>query len=276
MNRPLIGILLLGALAGCSRKEDAGASQHFSEPAGADRHRAGQAGATPPARRTLAYSHSLAVDVTEEKVTPTFEAGQAACRAMTVELCTVLNAQLNGPETGQPDRAHLAASATLTMRALPPAIPKLIAAFATRGEVTRQSTRAEELSGPLEDQAKKLALLKDYRERLEALRGRAANDIDGLIKINHELAQVQGELEAAAGKQAELQQRVDTELLEVTIQSQRHQSFWRPIAQSLGEFSASLSLGTASAISGAAWLLPWSILLGFFAWVGRKLWRRRK
>jgi hypothetical protein len=98
------------------------------------------------------------------------------------------------------------------MRALPAAIPGLIAAFG-QAQVILQSTSAEELSGPLEDGAKKLALLRDYREKLEALRPRAANDFDNLIKINHELAQVQGELEEAAGKQASLQQRVDTEPL---------------------------------------------------------------
>lgn len=92
-------------------------------------------------------------------------------------------------------------------------------------------------------------MLLDYREKLEALRPRTANDFDKLIKINHELAQVQGELEDAASKQASLQQRVDTELLEVTITSEQQRTFWHPIAQSLREFSSSLSQGTAITIS---------------------------
>lgn len=271
MNRIWSGVVLLSALVGCSHKEDSDTAQHFSEPRGS----AGQA-ATPSAPRTLAYQHQLALDVPEEKVAQVFEAGQAACRAMPAAQCTVMNARMSGPASGQSDRAGHAASATLTMRAVPAAIPKLMAVFATRGEVTSQSTGAEDLAGPLEDQAKKLALLKDYRDRLEALRARAANDIDSLIKVNHELAQVQGELEAAAGNQAALQRRVDTEQLEVTIASQLHQSFWRPVAQSVRAFGPSLSQGTAIAISGAAYLLPWIVMLGTVAWIARKLWRRRR
>ena len=72
-------------------------------------------------------------------------------------------------------------------------------ASGTQGDVTHQSTSAEDLAGPLADQVKRLALLRDYRDRLEALRVKAASAIDSLIKVNHALAQVQAELEAAAG-----------------------------------------------------------------------------
>ena len=274
MKRLCFAALLLGALTACSHKEEAGNALHASAPAGVTDHSTEKA--TPPAaRRTLAYRHTLAVDVAEDKVVPVFEAGQAACRAMVAEQCTVLNARVTGPATEQA-RGRQAATATLTMRALPAAIPKLRAAFASQGVVSRQATSAEELAGPLQDGARKLALLTDYRAKLEALRVRAANDIDSLIKVNRELAEVQAELEAAAGNQAALQQRVDTELLEVTIDSASHQPFWRPIAGSVDAFGANLSQGTALAISGVAWLLPWAVLLGFVGWIVRKLWRRRK
>jgi hypothetical protein len=262
MNRTLMAVLLLAAFTGCSHKEETGTAQ---QPVAASAK-----GAAPAARRTLAYQHHVDVDVPDDKVAQVFEAGQAACRALVTEQCTIMQAQLSGSASDQ------AASASLTIRALPAAIPKLLATFATRGEITRQSTRAEELSGPLEDQAKKLALLKDYRDKLEGLRTRAANDIDSLIKVNHELAQVQGELEAATGAQAALQRRVDTELLEVKITSQRHQAFWRPIGQAADQFGTSLSQGTAIAISATAYLIPWILLLSLAIWIGRKLWRRRK
>jgi len=274
MKRLCFAALLLGTLTACSHKEEAGNAQHLTAPASGANDSTGKA-APPAARRTLAYRHTLAVDVAEDKVVLVFEAGQAACRAMVAEQCTVLNARVTGPATGQA-HGRQAATATLTMRAQPPAIPRLRAVFASQGVISRQATSAEELAGPLEDGAKKLALLTDYRARLEALRMRAANDIDSLIKVNRELAEVQAELEAAAGNQVALQQRVDTELLEVTIDAASSQSFWRPIAQSVDEFGASLSQGTALAISGVAWQLPWAVLLGFASWVVRKLWRRRK
>ena len=272
MNRSLTMLLLLGALGGCSQQQGNGRHTPSVADAGAAQDRAGT---QPAAKRTLAYRHALTLDVAEDKVAQVFEAGQAACRAMTTAVCTVLNAQRDSGAGGHAG-ARNGASAQLTMRALPAAIPKLIAALGPPANIARQATSAEELAGPLEDQAKKLALLTDYRTKLEALRVQAASNIDSLIKVNHELAQVQGQLEAAAGAQAALQQRVDTELLEVEIASRTHQSFWHPIAQSLGEFGPSLAQGTAFAISGAAWLLPWAVLLGLFGWVARKLWRRRK
>lgn len=273
MNRLITIALLITALAGCSRKED---GQHMTGPVAARAGSDGKSGA-PAAKRTLAYQHTLALDVPEDKVVQVFEAGQAACRALAAEQCTVMRAKVSGASSGHAgDDSHATASAQLSMRALPAAIPKLIAAFGKQAAVTEQSTSAEELSGPLEDGAKKLALLRDYRDKLEALRVRAANDIDSLIKVNHELAQVQSELDAAAGKQATLQQRVDTELLDVSISSRQQRPFWRLIGLSLREFSASLSQGTAIAISGTAYLLPWLVLLTLVIWIARKLWRRRK
>ena len=62
----------------------------------------------------------------------------------------------------------------------------------------------------------------------------------------------------------------------MTITSEQQQTFGRPVAQSLHEFSGSLSQGTASAISGAAYLLPWLVLLSLLVWIAPKLWRRRK
>jgi hypothetical protein len=269
MHRLLLLVLLLASLGGCSKKsEPQGMAAPVAESKVLD--------SAPAARRTLAYQHTLALEVPEDKVATVFAAGQAACLALKAQ-CTLMRAQVRGTARGaEAIGYHETASAELAMRALPAAIPKLVAAFGTQATVTMQSTTAEELAGPLEDGAKKIALLTDYRDKLEALRVRAAVDIDNLIKVNHELAQVQGELEAAAGAQAGLQRRVDTELLEVTITSQSRQTFWRPIAQSLSAFSGSLSQGTASAISGAAYLLPWLVLLTLVVWIGRKLWRRRK
>ena len=270
MNRLIVFALLVASLGGCSKKEGYGMTGPVPAQAGAAEK------SKVPARRTLAYQHTLALEVAEDKVMQVFSAGQAACHALAGQ-CTVMRAQVRGLSgEGDAMRSRQGASTELTMRAAPAAIPQLIAAFGTQAKVTLQSTTAEELAGPLEDGQKKLALLTDYRDRLEGLRVRAASDIDNLIKLNHELAEVQGELEAAAGKQASLRQRVDTELLDVTISAQSQQAFWRPIGQSLSEFGASLSQGTAIAISGAAYLLPWLVLLSFVAWIARKLWRRRK
>lgn len=258
MTRPLLlALLMLAALAGCAKKEDSSALA-----------RSAPAGASPnAASRYLAYQHAIQIDAEENKVAAIFEAGQAACREAASDLCTVLESRIN---TGR------SASASLKFRAKPSGIKKLVAALGQQAEITDQSTTAEDLASPIEDAAKKLAMLNDYRSKLEALRGRANSDVDALIKVNRELAQVQSELEAIAGNHAHLMQRVETEILNVSIRSVHHQSFWRPIALAVSDFGANLSQGVSVAITGIAFLVPWAFLLGLLAWVVRRLRRRWK
>lgn len=262
MNRLLIACLLLAFIAGCSQKSESGPGSEAATAAAPAR-----VGATDSSRSTLAYRHSIQIDTQESKVAAIHEAALAACREASADLCTVLESHIS---TGR------SASAFLRLRAKPSGIKKLFAALSKQADVTDQSTKAEDLAGPIQDGEKKLAMLTAYRTDLEALRKRAGNDVDALIKVNHELAAVQSELEAATGKQVYLMQRVETETLDVTIRSEHQQSFWRPISLAAADFGSNLSQGVSTAITGVAYLLPWVFILGLAGWIARRLWRRRK
>jgi hypothetical protein len=262
MNRLLITLLLLVSVTGCSQKNESGPiaeATTAAEPA--------RGAATDSPRRTLAYQHSIQVDSQEGKVAEIYEAALAACRLASADLCTVLESHIS---TGR------FASASLRFRARPSGIQKLIAALGKQADITDQTTKAEDLAAPLQDGEKKIAMLTTYRTELEALRNRAGNDVDALIKVNHELAQVQSELEAVTGKQAYLVQRVETEILDVTVRSEHNQSFWRPISLAASDFGGSLSQGISVAITGVAYLLPWVFVIGVAVLIVRRLWRRRK
>ena len=114
-----------------------------------------------------------------------------------------------------------------------------------------------------------------YRSKLEGLLGRASTDVDALIKVNRELAQVQSELESMTGTQSNLMRRVDTEILVVSIASLDSQSSWKLVTSAFSEFGANLARGVSSAITGIAYLAPWTLMLVLLAWAGRKLWRRQ-
>lgn len=258
MNRLLLPLLILILVAGCARKEESAAMAPVPAMAPA------QAG---KASSFLAYEHSLSLDIEEQKLAVVFEAAQTACREAADELCSVLASHVSAGRT---------ASASLKFRARPNGIRKIVAALSRQADVTNQSTSAEDLEGPIADAAKKLAMLKDYRSKLEALRGRASNDVDALIKVNRELAQVQSELEASEGTHAHLVQRVETEILNVFIRSIEHRAFWRPIGFAISDFGGNLSQGISIVITGIAFLIPWLIVLAIVAWGGRKLWRRWK
>ncbi len=258
MRRLLLPLLILMVVSGCGMKVESAAMA----PAPAKEQTPG--GKTPS---FLAYEHSLSVDTEEQKVVTIVEAAQAACRQAADELCAVLESRVSSGR---------AASASLKFRAKPNGIRKIVAALSKQADVTNQSTTAEDLEAPIADAAKKLAMLKDYRSKLEALRGRASNDVDALIKVNRELAQVQSELEASEGRHARLVQRVETEILNVFIRSVEHRSFWRPIGFAVSDFGGNLSEGISIAITGIAFLIPWVIVLIIVVWGSRKLWRRRK
>ncbi len=255
-----LALVVLLAAVGCSVKDSA--STNTNTPA------SGDAAPTGNANRSMAYQHTISIETDESKVPAIFGMGQAACRdAAEADACVVLESHL---KTGRQNYA------SLKFRAKPAGIQKIIAALGQQADVTDKSTTAEDLAGPIDDAAKKQAMLTDYRSKLEALRGRANTDVDALIKVNRELAQVQSDLEAINGKHAHLVQRVETETLSVSISSAQHRSFLSPIKLALFDFGANLSQGISSAITGLAYLLPWGCVVGVLAWGARKLWRRRQ
>lgn len=253
----MVVAIVLVMLVGCSGRQDV--TDHAQAPASRD--------SRANASQQLAYEHAVDIDTAPDRVAALHAAGLAACREATAIACTLLESRIDG----EPE-----ASAHLKFRARPDVIPKLVASMARKAELARQSTRVVDLSGPIADSDRQLAMLEDYRSRLEALRSRAGNDVDALIKVNRELAEVQSSLEAANGKRAVLAQRVSTEILEVAIRSDRQRPFWTPIGRAFADFGSNLSQGISIAISGLAYLLPWLILLLLAVWGGRKLWRRRR
>lgn len=248
--------LMLVVLAGCSKVQQMPVSGQA--PIAQHDH--------ATANGQLAYEHTVDIDTTPDKVATLYADGLRACREAAAA-CTLLESRIDS----EPD-----AAASLKFRATPDLIPKLVAAMGDQAELARQSTRVEDLSGPIADTARELAMLDDYRSRLEALRSRAGNDIDALVKVNRELAEIQSKYETADGKRALLARRVDTDILNVSIRSDRRRPFWSPIRRSLGEFGSNLSQGISFAVSGVAYLLPWLFILLVAGWAVRKLWRRRR
>lgn len=267
MRIQLLVLMALLALTGCSRHEDRMGympSAQFSHDQNYMPEHKGEAGRP---NQYMAYEHSISLDMSEDRVKSVFELAQAACREAAAEQCTVLESRLY---TGRD------ASATLKFRARPEGIKKILAVLAAQGGVVSQSTSAEDLAQPIADTSKKLEMLRDYRAKLEALRGRAAANIDSLIKVSKELAQVQSDIEALSGEKAHLVQRVETEILNVSLESGHNRGFWSPIWRALAKFGSDLSDGLASAITGVAYILPWLPLLVLFVWGSRKLWGRMK
>lgn len=217
--------------------------------------------------RTMAYEHSLDLVVEEAKLLPAYQSALAACKAASVEQCVVLASNVRSGDY---------AAASIKFRAQPAGIQALMAVLAGKGEIVNQSTTGEDLAAPLQDAAKQQEMLQNYRGKLEQLSARPGGDLESLIKITRELAEVQSNIEALGGKRAYMTQRVETEILNVELGTGHQSAFWKPVSAALSGASGNLSEGVATVISATSFLLPWALLLWFLLWGGRKLWRRAR
>lgn len=259
MVRLWVVLVSMFVLASCARPE-AGGVQPGGQSPGAN---------AAPVNRFLAYEHSIGLETEEDKVAALFEAAQATCLEAVADACVILDARVSRGD-------H--ASASMKFRARTEGIRKLVAVLSAGGRVSGQSTTAEDLAGPIEDNRKKIAMLTDYRGQLEALRSRGNADLDSLLRLTRELAEVQSQIEAMAGSQGQLERRVETEILNVTISSFASQSFWRPTADAASEFAQNLSEALGLVITVIAFLLPWMVLVALCIWVTGlwRRWRRRR
>ena len=213
----------------------------------------------------LAYEHSVTIDTDESGVRPLADKLVAACQADRANSCTLLESSSG---RGRDPRAHV------KLRAKPAGIASLVALASAGGSVQEQQTKVDDLAKSIIDSNKRLDMLREYERKLKGLEGKAGNDVDTLIKLSKELASVQSELEQAMGQNAHLLERVNLDLLTVLIEARRHRSFWSPIGEALSDFTANLSHGVSSLVTGLAYILPWLLAL-LLAWLsGRKLWRK--
>jgi hypothetical protein len=220
-------------------------------------------------RATLATTRHVELQVAPDAVAPLFTSLQAACVADAAGACVVMSSNL---DTGD------YATAQLTLRATPAGIARLLARLHSDHGFVGESTSSEDLAAPIVDTDRQIAMAREYRDSLLALRAKGGNDIKALMSVNEELARVQSQLESATGERAHLQQRIDTETLTIAITStgERATHAWRSISQALHEFGTHLADAAASAITFIAYAIPWTVVLLPLAWLLRWLWRRRR
>lgn len=245
-------------LSGCSSSEDS-ASAEFADIKVASKQK--------EKNRYLAYTHRISIDLPIKKVEARYNELVEWCVNDSEFKCTVLDSNLSTSNF-----VH----AKIRVRILPDGVIPYITKASDEGTTTNKSTEVEDLAESIVDNQKRIEMLSDYREKLESLSERSDSDIEALVKIASELAQVQSDLEYSAGKKAKLLQRVEMDVVNLNLYSRSQRSFWRPIGESISDFGGNLSDGISSVITLVAYLIPWIVLLGFIVFVARRFWIRRK
>ena len=284
--RPWTALAVIGLLAACSRPAAApnvsdqtaatASDDAMAAPdAGASGASAAQSGApataNPASAPMLAYSYDYGIEAPPSKVRALMAAHQAACVAAGPALC-----QVTGAETSEDGRDQV--SAKLELRATPAWLKgyedKLSHdADAAGGRLTKSETTSEDLTRDIVDTDAAVKAKTALRDRLQAiLESRPANVAD-LIKVEEELATVQGDLDATTSNLAVMRQRVATS--DVTIEYDSSgvlapQGVWAPVGNAVSGVAGILAGSLAALIDVIAFLAPWVLVIGLVIWLLRK------
>lgn len=206
--------------------------------------------------QAIAYEEYIAVSVASERIGEIHSALLQSCeQAAAAEQCVVLEAELFSDN----------ATASLKLRATTAGVARIIGELSAKVALTMRQLRSQDLQAPIGDAAKRLQLLTDYRARLETLAGNLGRtrgaDLDSLIRLNHELAEVQTQIETANGELARLQERVATRTVTIQLQSTGPSRVWAPLGDAFAGFGSHLAETTGALVTFCAYALPWSILL---------------
>jgi hypothetical protein len=226
----------------------------------------------------LAYTHNLSIEMADDMVAPRYERGRAACLQDQSLNCNLLEASITVGNAN----AGIRPNARLSVRLPHDSVARFESLLLeplpgeASGEpsLRRSSTNAEDLTFEISDVDRRLAQATDYRDRLTVLSRRGDAKVDDLIKVQQTLSEVQSSIEAMTVETRQLNTRVDTELLNISLSA--HEPLinvssplgeaWRSSARALGQSSASAFLFVVV-------LLPWLPLIALAGIVLVWLWR---
>src|SRR5688572_7207961 len=271
MRGAAFGVIVTGVLvtlAGCQQKQ---ASSRMSFAA----QEASGSSPTNEAPDTLAYDHSVSVEVDAETVPERLREIEAACKADSASSCTIIESSLRWRER--------LPSASIRMRLAPRGVEGLITLANRDGKVVERTTNAEDLAQPVADTERNLALLGVHRDRLADIMKRKDLPIDQLITASKELATVQSQVESASSTHANLRRRIDTDLLTIGLSPPMADilSETTPVSDALRASGANFREATAMVIGFVSALVPWLVVVlpglvllrMFWRWLGRWLGR---
>lgn len=232
-----------------------------------------------PVRRTdtLAYEHTVSIETSKDLLPTRLREVEAACNADRPSACTILDVSLSS----QQDLPH----GSIRMRLAPAGLEPIITLASKDAKVTGRSTHAEDLAEPVADNERQLALLTLHRDRLtEIMKGKL--NVDQLITVSKELATVQSQIDARSTERANLQRRIDTDLLTInfSLPMQVYAADQSPVMDALRSFGSNFREAVGMVIRFLAVLLPWLVIILpglfllrlFWRWIGRMIVRREQ
>jgi hypothetical protein len=269
------GFLLAAALlAACSKPQaeqmaGAGFAAAPAAPpmpaANMDASAAGQASREMQAM--LAYEHEVAIVLPAEGIAARMQAARKACDDARFGACVVLEARQQSGDYP---------SASLSMRIVPAGVEPMIAMASQGARLGSRTTHAEDLAVQVRDNTVLQDRLRNERERLQEFQQRRDLAVADMIALSRQLAEVQAQLDVAEREGAQQRRRIDTQRLTLDFQPPSVERGRSEVGQSLRDFGATLSAGTAWTIRASAFLIPVLLVLAIAVALFRRLRRRRR
>jgi hypothetical protein len=252
MLRMLLSCLLLIALAGCANKEAVEPGQPAVQ-------------GTVNAEGLLAYEHSVSIELPADALSARMAALRSACTQGVHGRCSLLEYTENAGEY---------ASGRMQMRLVPEAVEPMLAGAADGGQSTRRSTRAEDLSVAVADNARERDRLSLQQQRLDALAARTDLSVAEHLQLARELSALEAERLSAERIAAQQSLRLETNLLTLEFQAGTPSAQrWSALGEALSESLDNFVDGLIEAIEVIAYALPYVLLAFPLALLWWALWR---
>lgn len=228
-----------------------------------------------PVEQYIAYAYSYALEFAPNRAVDAMAAHRDLCLSAGPDVCQVVNASSSNQQ-GNRSRARLQIRA----------VPDWIADFrdgleadveAADGAINSFNMTASDLTRPILDAQARLEAKRALRERLTGLLDRPSADIEALIRLERELARVQGEIESGDANLRAMMARVSMSTLDLNYTT-RHTptggGALDPIGYALSRFVRDFSTALGDVITVVASTAPWLIIIIPALWLVLR-WRRR-
>lgn len=226
----------------------------------------------------LAYSYEYSFVLPAARLEALVASHQKACDAAGPATCQLISAR------GSNDKDSASLSRTLELRVTPAWLKtwqsRLDADIKkANGRISRHSVESEDLSLQIVDTEARLKNKEALRDRLaEIVRSRPGKIAD-LVEAETQLAQVQGDIDAARSSLNVMRKRVATVHLTLTYESEAvaaSQGTFAPLSDAMNSIVRNMVWALASMIHLIAYAVPFVLLGAGAFWLLRRWWRARK
>ena len=215
----------------------------------------------------IAYVYHYGLEIPVDRAPALMASHERACATAGAAVCQVIGSQTT--RVGQDEL-----NARLEIRATPAFIARFRESLASDareagGRVADAVTESEDLTRSLIDTEARLRAQTTLRDRLQGLLATRNGSLEDLLKVETELARVQGQIDAEQSALTEMRTRVATSRLTVDYRSAGQlapDSAFRPVANAVQGSLGAMMATLAVLITLLAGLVPIALIAGPIIW----------